>query len=281
MPYKVAMSVFNTLCRLLSICMAGLSLAVAAAPNEQYCSRPVRVAFFEFGFLYRQAAADGVDPRMLDAIAKRTGCEFVQVVLPRSRIWAELQNGTLDLATAAIPTPERKEYGFLLPYMKTRNLLLLDTHIASKVKSLEQFEARTYRLGVVRGFRHEVAYDNLIARLAPQGRVIESADVNELFKLLDRGMVSAILSQPLVFNAYYAEKQLKSKVVIHDWAPADQFAVGALILARKTFTPEQARQWDALVSDMLRDGTLQKINTQYLPAAQARDLLYTGPRTPD
>ncbi|QDL55723.1 substrate-binding periplasmic protein [Rhodoferax aquaticus] len=275
------MPVFNRFRHLLSVCLAGLSMGVAAAPTELYCSRPIRVALFEFGLMYRQAAGDGIDARMLDAIAKRTGCAFVQVVLPRNRIWAELQAGTLDLATAAIPTPERKEYGFLLPYMKTRNLFLLDRHIASKASTLEQFEAGNYRLGVVRGFRHEMAYDSLIARLAKQGRVIESADVNELFKLLDRGVVSGILSQPLVFNAYYAEKQLKAKVVIHDWTPADQFSVGTLILARKTFTPEQAKQWDALVSDMLRDGTLLKINSQYLPTAQARDLLYTGPRTPD
>jgi phosphoribosylformimino-5-aminoimidazole carboxamide ribonucleotide (ProFAR) isomerase len=69
--------------------------------------------------------------------------------------------------------------------------------------------------------------------------------------------------------------------VLNDWAPPEQFAVGALILARKSFTPEQAKLWDVLVTDMLRDGTLQKINAQYVSAAQARDLLYTGPRTPD
>lgn len=281
LPYKVPMFANNILRLMLMVGMACLSLPASPAPTELYCSRPLRVALFEFGLMYRQATADGIDARLLDAIAKRTGCEFVQVVLPRNRIWAELQGGTLDVATAAIPTPERKEYGFLLPYMKTRNLFLLDAKVANKVGSLDQFEASRYRLGVVRGFRHEAAYDSLIARLAAQGRVVEGADVNDLFKLLDRGVVSAILSQPIVFKAYYTEEQQKTKVVLNDWAPPEQFAVGALILARKSFTPEQAKLWDVLVTDMLRDGTLQKINAQYVSAAQARDLLYTGPRTPD
>ena len=241
----------------------------------------MRVALFEYGVMYRSSTGTGIDARLLDTISSRTGCEFVQVVLPRNRIWNELQNGSLDVATAAIPTPERKEYGYLLPYMKSRNVVLLDAQTARKVPSLAKFEASEIRLGVVRGFRHEAAYDGMIARLRDQDRVVEAVDVTDLFRMLERGVVSAVLSQPLVFKAYFDDTQFQASIVTRDWAPKEQFSVGALILARKSFNAEQAKRWDALVVEMQRDGTLQKINRGFLSAAQARDLVYTGPRTPD
>lgn len=255
---------------------------VWAAPADAYCSRPMRVALFEFGVLFRGATGDGIDARLIDTLAQRTGCTLVQVVLPRSRIWSELQAGSLDLATSALPTPERKAYGYLLPYTKTRNLVLLRrAGAAPVVASMAEFEAGTQRLGVVRGFRHEEAYDHLIARLAAQGRVVEATDVADDLRLLERGIVDAVLSQPVVFRQYWDEAQIQSGVVLQDWAPKDQYAVGALILARTSFTPAQARRWDALLVALQRDGTLLRINREFLPTAQARELVYTGPRSPD
>jgi polar amino acid transport system substrate-binding protein len=255
--------------------------AVAASPSEPYCSRPVRVALFEFGVMFRSATGDGIDSHLLDVLQRHTGCSFVQVVLPRNRIWSELQGGSLDMATAAVPTPERKIYGYLLPYLKTRNVVLLKRVSGEQALTMEQFESSPLRLGVVRGFRHEEAYDSLIARLAAQGRVVEAVDVTDDLRLLERGVVDAVLSQPIVYQHYLDEQALKASVVLRDWAPADQFSVGALILSRKAFTPEQARHWDALLTKLLKDGTLLKINRQFLPTSQARELLYTGPRSPD
>ena len=61
----------------LFICIVTPAMAV-----DGYCSRPVRVALFEFGVLYRATTDDGIDPRLLDAIKSRTGCQFERVVLP-------------------------------------------------------------------------------------------------------------------------------------------------------------------------------------------------------
>jgi polar amino acid transport system substrate-binding protein len=255
--------------------------AMAESPVDRYCSRPVRVALFEFGVMFRSASGDGIDAQLLDALQHRTGCSFVQVVLPRNRIWSELQNGSLDMATSAVPTPERKTYGYLLPYLQTRNVVLLKRTGGEQARTMAQFEASTLRLGVVRGFRHEEAYDSLIARLSAQGRVVEAVDVADNLRLLERGVVDAVLSQPIVYQHYLDPQTLKASVLVRDWAPPDQLSVGALILSRKSFTPEQARHWDALLAKLLKDGTMLKINRQFLPSAQARDLLYTGARSAD
>ena len=252
--------------------------SVAAA--EEYCSRPIRVALFEYGLLYRSSTQDGVDTRLLDEIQKRTGCVFERVVLPRNRIWAELENGSLDVATGAIPTPERRAYGFLLPYLKTRNLVLVRKSRESSMVTIGDLESGNVRVGVVRGFRHEAVYDEVIARLTPRDRVVKATDVPGLLRLFDKGIVDVIFSQPIVFGQYLSPDYLAGNVTFRDWAPKDDLSVGALILSRKSFSPDQARHWDELIVRLHKDGTLLRIFETFLSRAQARDLVYAGPRSP-
>lgn len=262
------------------IALTGLPLA-SQARSDAYCSKPVRVALFEFGVLYRSATEDGIDTRLLDTLAQRTGCTFERVLMPRARIWAELQTGTLDMATGALPTPERKAYGFLLPYMKARNLVLVRRQSAPKKLDQAAFAASTLRLGVVRGFRHEAAYDAMVEQLAKQDRVVLATDVADLMRMVERGVVDAVLSQPIVFRQYLDAATVKRELKLYDWAPEEQFSVGALILSRQSFTAQQAQRWDALLAKLLHDGTVSKIAREFLSPDQARELVYAGPRTPD
>ncbi len=253
----------------------------AIAGTERYCSRPVKVALFEFGVLFRASNGDGIDSRLLDTLEKKTGCMFERVVMPRKRIWVELEAGTLDMATGAIPTPERRAFAYALPYFIGRNLVLVRSNKAAQAKTPQALEASTLRLGVVRSFKHEPYYDALADRLAAQpGRVVEAADVEESLRMLDRGVVDMVFSQPIVFNEYLSAEKL-SALVVRDWAPRDQFAVGALMLQHRAFTPSQAQAWDALVKRMVRDGSLNRIYRRFMPAAQARSAVYTGPRMLD
>jgi polar amino acid transport system substrate-binding protein len=262
------------------ICLVVLSAGTAQAENT-LCTKPIRVALFEFGVLYRSDTNDGVDARLLQEMERRSGCKFERVFMPRARIWNELQAGSLDMATAAIPTPERKAYAYLFPYMQTRNVVLLRKQSASIAANQDAFEKSSLRMATVRGFRHEPAYDAMIAKLAEQGRVVEAADVTDLLRMLDKGVVDAVLSQPIVFRQYLDEKTMQAKLVQRDWAPQDQSSVGAMILARKSFTDDQARHWDQLVANLLRDGSFQKIARSFLPPEAAKALTYTGPRSPD
>lgn len=265
----------------LALLALGVLPMPSAADSSGYCSKPVRVALFEYGLLYRSTTADGIDVRLLDTLEQRTGCTFVRVLMPRARIWAELQTGTLDMATAAVPTPERKAYGFLLPYMKARNLLLVRRQSAPSALNQATFEASKLRLGVVRGFRHEAAYDAMVERLTQQDRVVLATDVADLTRMIDRGVVDAVLSQPIVFRQYLDVAKINQDIAMYDWAPKDEFSVGSIILSRKSFTPQQAKRWDAVMVALLHDGTLLKHVREFLPADQAHDLLYTGPRASD
>lgn len=255
-------------------------LTGTAQADPQFCDRPVRVALFEYGVLYRGDTGDGIDLRLLQALARRTGCRYEFVVMPRARIWVELERGTLDLATAAIPTPERQRYGYMLPYFRSRNLALLRDAPGSPWRTMQAFEESGAKLGVVRGFRHEAAADAFIDRMRSQGRVVESADAQENLRLLQQGIVDLVLSQPVVFRSYLDDAELAALRFL-DWLPKDQESVGALILARKSFRPEQARAWEHLLNKLLRDGTVGKIYGSFLPPDMAREAVYRGARPPD
>jgi polar amino acid transport system substrate-binding protein len=251
-----------------------------AASVEDFCSRPIRVALFEFGLLYKASTNTGIDPYLLDEIHKRTGCEFERIVLPRNRIWAELENGSLDLGTGAIPTPERRQFGFLLPYLKTRNLALVRKSLAPHIVTVGDLEQSKVRIGVIRGFRHEAVYDEIIARLAQKDRVVRAVDVPEILRLFDKGVVDVIFSQPIVFGQYLSKDYISGNVAFRDWAPKEDVSVGALILSRKSFTSDQAQKWDDLIVRMQKDRTLLKILETFVSRSQAMDLVYTGPRSP-
>ena len=159
-------------------------------------------------------------------------------------------------------------------------MALLRDEAASPWRSMAEFEHSGAKMGMVRSFRHEAAIDELIGRLRAQGRVVESADAHENLRMLQEGVVSLVFVQPVVYRSYLSEVQL-SQLRELDWVPKDQESVGALILSRRTFSAQQARNWDKLLARMLRDGSLGRMYANFLPPAQARDAVYRGPRPTD
>jgi polar amino acid transport system substrate-binding protein len=263
------------------ICWLILMLSVGTSLAEgRYCDRPIRVALFEYGVLYRSDTGDGIDAKLIELLAKRTQCKVEYVVMPRARIWQELERGTLDMATAAIPTAERKQYGYLLPYFRARNRVVLRGDAPPAWQTPQGFEASQAKFGVVRGFRHEPAADALIETLRAQGRVVEAVDVPENLRLLQQRVVDAVFMQPVVYGSYLSKQELKSFKVL-DWVPQEQESVGALILSKRSFSKAQAQQWDAQVAKFLSDGSMLQISRKYLPDRQARDSLYRGARPQD
>jgi polar amino acid transport system substrate-binding protein len=253
--------------------MVGVPSWAQSKQQHEFCDRPLRVALVEFGLLYRSATQDGIDARVLDVLEKRTGCKLIRVSLPRARIWAELKTGTVDMATAAVSTPEREAYAYMLPYLQLRNVVLVRSEVAKQVPTQKAFESSALRIGVVRSFRHEPAFDALIANMHSQKRVVETSDIDDLMRMLQRRVVDAILCPPILHP-----ETLKQQLVVRDWAPKEQMVLANLTLTHKAFTLEQAEHWNEVLETIRKDGTLHSIANAFLVPADANNLFYTGTR---
>ncbi len=240
-------------------------------------SRPIRLAFYDYGFLYfdnEQHQAQGIDKDIIDELAKRSGCKFESQVMVRARIWADLASGEVDMSVSGIQNAERERFAWFAPYLLMKNYAIVQKNIAGQVKSASDFIAQAnLSFGVVRAFKHGEEQDRWLTQLRAANRVQESPDVESIFKKLKESRVDAMFSQPAVYRKKIRDLKLDNSVVVQDWTPREKGVPLGLILAKSRFTEKDAEQWRKLIEAMRRDGSLKKIFERYLPPLEAAKLL--------
>lgn len=235
--------------------------------------RPIKLAFYHFGMLYDEQGR-GIDKDIVDELKRRTQCSFDTQVMPRARIWADLASGELDMSVSGIQTPERDRFAWFAHYLAMKNYVLIDTKLAASISTPAQFlQRKEAQFGAVRSFKHGAVQDAFLEQLRAQSRVQESADLDALYSKLKQGRVQGIFSQPPVFRAMLSKMKMESQIEIQDWAPQQKGVPHGLILAKASFTDQQAQAWQAQISAMVADGTLRKIYRRYLPDADVNQLL--------
>lgn len=258
----------------LALVLAGL--AAPAWAQELRCpAHPIRYSHYEFGLLY-SADQGGIDEDIRQELEKRSGCAFEVSLRPRARIWLELERGDIDMAGSGVQTAERDRYAWFAHYVLEDNQVLLMPSVPATVRSFDDFlRAPALRMGGVRSFSYSPHYDQQMARLHRVGRVVQVSDTRSLFRQLGMGQFDALIASPFL-TGYYLQKVGLPPQRMVDWDPAPATPSG-LVLARKSFTPEQARAWRDLVQQLLSDGTVQRILTQRLgDAAAASQAVYRG-----
>lgn len=271
MPYSVSF-----LSAFLSGLLISLAPAWADAGPVDCGQRPIRLAFFEFGYQYYEldGQGKGIDKDLVDELARRTGCKFSTQVMPRARVWAELASGQLDMSVAGIQNPERDRFAWFAPYERAKNYAVLRLATAARVHKSADFAAQNQlQFGVVRGFKHGDALDQWLGSLRQAQRVQESARVNQLIEQLKLKHIDGLFAQPAVYRKLLQDHRMEDEVVVQDWAPQDKGVIGSLILAKSRFSRLEAARWQALVQTLHRDGTLARIFQRYLSAEEARQML--------
>ena len=236
-----------------------------------YACGPYQVAYYEFGALYYWAeqGETGIDKDMIDELGRRTGCRFIGSVDSRVRIWTRLEAGVLDMTVSGIPTADREKFATFIPYLHTRNYVLLQPELLAQHQTLEAFlNDSKLVFGVVKSFRHGKFYDDLIESLRKQGRVIETADYPSLLRIFLARRVSAILGLPTSLGPVLASGKI-STAQLMDWSQADD-VTGALVLSRQRVSVKDAELMRAAMQGMRDDGTLERIYRRHLPAEIVR-----------
>jgi polar amino acid transport system substrate-binding protein len=252
--------------------LAAILLFASAA--AQACG-PFTVALYEHGSLYSRHADgewSGADKDVVEEVGRRTGCTFNYTRESRVRIWSMIFAGKLDMTVSAIATPEREQYVRVLPYIGTRNLVLLHKDVDHKVHSLADFTANpAYKVGVIKTFRHGATYDAWIDTLRAQGRVYEVADQTALMRMLKLGRVHAVIALQTSWIPMRREPDSKSLRAM-EWAPKD-LVVGGLAVSKERVTSEVTDKFAAALRAMREDGALEAIYRRYVDPATAATLV--------
>jgi polar amino acid transport system substrate-binding protein len=250
---------------------------VSGSPKVDCGSKPIRLAFYEYGVFYftdSERRPKGIDHDIVSELIQRSGCRFETQVMARARIWSDLQSGALDMSVSGIQNPERDQFAFFAHYAAIKNYALVRADVASSIRSAEDFVSKPdLKFGVVRAFKHGSKQDETLALLRAQGRVEESADVDTIYRKLKDKRIHAIFSQPPVYQRLTQAHNMAALVSIQDWTPSEAGVPHGLIMAKSRFSAAQAAQWKALVHEMRRDGTLKAIYSRYLSAADAQRTL--------
>ena len=258
--------------------VTGLSLWVHGSVLASMClPHPIRFAHYEFGLVY-SSGYGGIDDDVQKELARRSGCKFEVSVRPRARTWVDLELGGADMAGSGIQTPERDRFVWFFHYIFENNVIVLGPKVPADVHSAEQFLAHpALTLGGVRSFRYSPYYDSFVDQLIAAKRHTDVADPDGLYRMFDVQRFDAFITNPILYLYYVKQLNLPAPKRVETWDRAGPSPSG-LVLSKRSFTEDQARQWGALIQGMLTDGTIQKIVIKHLGRELGLRTVYHPPK---
>lgn len=248
-------------------------LMVAASPQAWAGCGPYEVAFYEFGPLYyRNAKGEpaGIDKDLVDELAQRSGCVLKGYLDSRPRIWERLSRGELDITVSGIETPERGQQAEFVPYLRTRNVVLMRKALAQLIGSPEAFlAAPQLTVVVVKRFSHGPYFDRWLDELRGLRRVHEAADFETALRVFRAGRVDLMLSHPITLPR---DPEWMRDIERLDWAPQREQLLASLVMSRsRVSAADRSRLRETLLA-MLRDGVVDTILQRHLEPQSARNV---------
>jgi polar amino acid transport system substrate-binding protein len=253
----------------------GVALLGLAGSATALACGPYTVSLFDVGRLhYRDANGQpaGIDHDLVPLLARRSGCTLRTELDSRVRIWQRLRNGSLDLTTGALHTPDRAEAAELWPYLRFVNHVLLRAPLAAVTPTADDFvRNRALTVVVVKGYVHGPVLDAWLARLREQGRVNEVGDFPSALRVFRAGRVDAMVSAP----ANLQPSDALGDVQLMPWAGADSLPLHLLAARKRVSAADRLRLQQALQS-LLDDGSVAAVLRQHLTPEQARSSEWPG-----
>lgn len=178
-------------------------LLTAATAAQAGCSRPIEVPMAPIGLSvsFDGQASGGVYPTLLREVGRAAGCEFRIQRVPRARLQRMFESGQADLLMPASASPSREGDGEFVPLVQVRaGLLTLAPRDAAVPRSVAELVATPgYKLAIVRGFSFGAAYEQMVATLRAQNRLVEEADPAGVARALQQGLAHGSVMTAAIF----------------------------------------------------------------------------------
>ena len=253
------------------LALPGSVNAAAAAPMlELPCQRAVvsrsATNMPPYSFLDEKQQLTGYRIEFMQQLFGRLGCKLeVLTDSPWKRALMLLESGEIDVLMNASKSSDREAYAwFSTPYEdeKVAVFVAAAQRDQLRLKQLADIAEKGYSVGIIRGNFYGSQFSALLEQPAFRKNVVEAIDKAALYQFALRGRVQLYLDYfPNGLLALRDEK-LDQQIVRY---PIPPITIGQVhfMLSKKTVSAEFVRQLDLALTDMLRDGSVRKLQYKY------------------
>lgn len=234
--------------------MAGSKVA-ARGPD---CRAPISIGIVPRGQSFDKGGE--VVSGLLKALATRTGCHFRVTEIPRLRLWKQLKAGELDMAILGLPTPERREFSWFVPYVTMRDLAVFRSGSVHLTDSASILDNEAVVVGVAQGVSYNPTIDALISKIRatrPE-RIFSASDQPLLLKMLQTDRVQVAFMEEPVYLSALRDAGIGSFASL-DIAPDEVPAPHSMVLSKARFNLSEAEEWREVMAHLLADGSLRAL----------------------
>ncbi|POZ61150.1 substrate-binding periplasmic protein [Chromobacterium alticapitis] len=254
----------------LALPVLSLGLFAQACANPACPNGPLRIGFYKFGAAYRDGK--GYDVDLVRELARRLRCPIAEELnLPRVRALKMLETGQVDIGTSTLSTPDRQAYAWIYIYNHTKNMVLLQASVKSRTLP-DLLNDPAVRWGKVRGYRHSQQQDQWLAQMEARRKLVVADDEDDLYRMLDDGIVTAIFAHPASYGRWLRDPQVARRIAVLDLFPAGETLAGGIALSKARFSRDAAERWHQEVLKMYQDGSLFDILRRHLSEGAARQM---------
>ncbi|HHW23575.1 MAG TPA: amino acid ABC transporter substrate-binding protein [Clostridiaceae bacterium] len=222
----------------------------------------ITVGIYNSGFLYHDEHDHGISKDFVTELFKRMDLKYEIKVMPRARISSMIEEGSLHMGVQSIRTTEREKYAWFVTYFTEKNSVLV-RKTANISNEADLLNSRNIKVGIVRGYYYGEYYMDLIEKLKKKRIIVETKDIEELFELLRNDWIQVTFNNPSSY-LYYFEKNSIDDIDVIDFDPDGKPLARCLMLSRKYFTEDHVREFERVIDEMKKDGTLYEIFNRYL-----------------
>lgn len=248
---------------------------MAAGATQAGCSRIIEAPMAPVGLSvsFDGERSSGIYPTLLNELGAAIGCEFRIQRMPRARVQKMFESGQADVLVPASASPGRDADGEFVPLVQVRASLITLSPGKAPRSLAELLALRHYKLAVVRGFTFGTAYDQAIATLRAQRRLVEEPDAAGVARALRQGLAQASVMTANIFigtltkDADFAPliKQVRVEALEElGWSES------GLYLSRHSLTDTDRRALRTALTQSARSGRVwQLFNDSYPPGSLA------------
>ncbi|WP_162254513.1 ABC transporter substrate-binding protein [Pelomonas sp. Root1444] len=248
---------------------------MAAGATQAGCSRIIEAPMAPVGLSvsFDGERSSGIYPTLLNELGAAIGCEFRIQRMPRARVQKMFESGQADVLVPASASPGRDADGEFVPLVQVRASLITLSPGKAPPSLAELLALRHYKLAVVRGFTFGTAYDQAIATLRAQRRLVEEPDAAGVARALRQGLAQASVMTANIFigtltkDADFAPliKQVRVEALEElGWSES------GLYLSRHSLTDTDRRALRTALTQSARSGRVwQLFNDSYPPGSLA------------